>query len=101
MTKSLAIIAAFILAPVAIAQNDTPPPPSGGGMPSSEQIFGFLDADKDGFIARAEAQGPLQKHFDMVDADKDDKISPTELKTAMEAMRPPEPPIGEPEAPVQ
>lgn len=91
MTKLLATIAAFMLSPVAIAQEGSPPSPPGGGMPSPEQIFGFLDADKDGFIARQEAKGPLEQHFDMVDADKDDKISVAELKTAMAAMRPPEP----------
>jgi hypothetical protein len=30
----------------------------------------------------------------MIDTDKDDKISMAELKTAMEAMRPPEPAQG-------
>ena len=101
MPKLSAIIAALMLAPAAIAQQDAPPPPmpSGGGMPSPDQIFGFLDADKDGFIARAEAQGPLVQHFDMVDADKDSKVSVAELKTAMEAMRPPEPPQSETEQP--
>lgn len=101
MPKLFAIIAALMLAPAAMAQQDapTPPMPPAGGMPSPEQIFGFLDTDKDGFIARAEAQGPLATHFDMVDADKDSKISVAELKTAMEAMRPPEPPQNDAEQP--
>jgi Ca2+-binding EF-hand superfamily protein len=54
------------------------------GMPSVEQIFGFLDADQDGFIQQSEAQGPLADNFALIDADKDAKISPAELKTAME-----------------
>ena len=89
MRKSLAILAALVLSPVAMAQ-DAPPPPPAGGVPQPEQIFAFLDADKDGFIAKDEAQGPLVQYFGMIDADKDDKISMVELKTAMEAMRPPE-----------
>ncbi len=102
MKKSLAVFAVLTFTSAAMAQQDSPPPmPPGGGMPSPEQIFGFLDADKDGFIAKSEAQGPLAQHFDHVDADKDAKISLVELKTAMAAMRPPEPPQGEPEAPSQ
>lgn len=101
MTKSLALIAALLLAPAAIAQNDTPPLPHGGGMPSPEQIFGFMDANQDGFIAKDEARGPMVQHFDAIDADKDARVSLAELKTAMEAMRPPEPPMGEPETPAQ
>jgi len=66
-------------------------------MPSPDQIFGFLDADKDGFIAKEEARGPMVQHFEYIDADKDGKISPVELKTAMEAMRPPEPAKGDAE----
>ena len=96
MKKSVAVLAALLLSPVAIAQQDSPPPPQ-GGMPSPDQIFAFLDANKDGFIAKDEAKGPLAQHFDRVDTDKDAKISPEELKTAMAAMRPPEPAEGEPQ----
>ena len=39
----------------------------------------------------------MVQHFEYLDGDKDGKISPDELKTAMAAMRPPEPPQGEPE----
>jgi hypothetical protein len=63
----------------------------GGGMPNAEQIMGYLDANQDGMIAKDEAQGPLAQYFDMVDADKNAKISLEELKTALSAMRPPEP----------
>jgi hypothetical protein len=93
MRKSLAILAALVLSPVAMAQ-DAPPPPPAGGTPQPEQIFAFLDANKDGFIGKDEAQGPLVQYFGMIDTDKDDKISMAELKTAMEAMRPPEPAQG-------
>lgn len=92
MLKSVTIVASLMLAPALLAQQ-APQPPAGpsGGMPSPDQIFGFMDADKDGFIAKDEARGPMVQHFDHIDSDKDGKISPVELKTAMEAMRPPEP----------
>lgn len=69
-----AAAAAFFAAPV-IAQDQ---------MPSVEQIMGFLDADKSGFIEKSEVQGPMVEFFDMIDADKDTKVSATELQTAMD-----------------
>jgi Ca2+-binding EF-hand superfamily protein len=98
MKKSLAILVALTLASTAAAQQGSPPP---GGMPSPEQIFAFMDANKDGFIAKDEAKGPLSQNFDYVDGDKDGKVSPDELKTVMTAMRPPEPPQGETEKPAE
>ncbi|MBL0923579.1 MAG: EF-hand domain-containing protein [Sphingomonadaceae bacterium] len=95
MQKSLTILAGLMLASSATAQNAPPPAPPSGGMPTAEQIFAFMDANKDGFIARDEAKGPMAQHFDHVDGDKDGKISTDELKTAMAAMRPPEPPEGD------
>jgi hypothetical protein len=89
MLKSFAVLSALLLAPAVMAQ-DAPPPPPSGGVPQPEQIFAFLDANKDGFIAKDEAQGPLVQYFANIDTDKDDKISMVELKTAMDAMRPPE-----------
>ena len=100
MKKPLALLAALTFASVAVAQQDSPPSmPHHGGMPSPEQIFGFMDANQDGFIAKDEAKGPMVQHFDAIDADKDAKISLVELTTAREAMRPPEPPQGEAEEP--
>lgn len=102
MSKLLTVIAALTFTSAAIAQEDTPPPaPRGAGMPSPEQIFAFMDGNKDGFIAKDEAKGPMAQHFDHIDGDKDGKISSDELKTAMAAMRPPEPSQGEPEEPAQ
>jgi hypothetical protein len=89
MLKSFAALSALLLSPALMAQDAPPPPPSSGG-PQAEQIFAFLDANKDGFIARDEAQGPVVQYFANIDADKDDKISMDELKAAMAAMRPPE-----------
>ena len=94
MLKTLTALSALLLSPAVMAQDAPPPPPPSGGMPQPEQIFGFLDANKDGFIAKDEAQGPLVQYFANIDADKDDKISLVELKTAMDAMRPPEPAQG-------
>jgi hypothetical protein len=94
MLKSFVAVAALLLSPAVMAQ-DAPPPPPSGGMPQPEQIFAFMDANKDGFIAKEEAQGPMVQYFGNIDADKDDKITLDELKTAMAAMRPPEPAQGE------
>ncbi len=102
MKKSLAILVAVTLASAVTAQQDSPPPMApGGGMPNPEQIFAFMDANKDGFIAKDEAKGPLAQNFDYVDGDKDGKISSDELKTVMAAMRPPEPPPAGPGKPAQ
>ncbi len=101
MQKSLALVAALILAPMAMAQQTPPPMSPSGGMPSPEQIFAFMDANKDGFIAQDEAKGPLAQNFEYVDGDKDGKISPDELKTVMAAMRPPEPSPSGAEKPAQ
>jgi EF-hand domain len=54
------------------------------GMPTVEQIMGFLDADQDGFIQESEAQGPLAENFALIDTDKDGKVSPAELQTALD-----------------
>ena len=94
MLKTFAAVAALVLSPAVLAQ-DAPPPPPSGGMPQPEQIFAFMDANKDGFIAKDEAQGPMVQYFGNIDADKDEKITLDELKTAMAAMRPPEPAQGE------
>ena len=99
MLKTITAASLLLMLSSAVsAQDDTPPPtPRGGGMPSPDQIFALMDANKDGFIAKEEAKGPMAQHFDHLDADKDGKISAIELKTAMSAMRPPEAPQGQPE----
>jgi hypothetical protein len=88
MLKSFAVLSALLLSTAVMAQDAPPPPPSGSG-PQPEQIVAYMDANKDGFIAKDEAQGPLVQYFAVIDVDKDDKISLEELKTAMAAMRPP------------
>ena len=77
MKKTILIsaAAAALLATPAIAQDQ---------MPTVEQIMGFLDANKDGFVDKTEAKGPMVEYFDMMDADKDAKISTTELQAAMD-----------------
>ncbi len=93
MQKSIVAFVFIIAAPAVMAQQDAVPPMSpGGGLPSAEQIVAFMDSDKDGFIAKAEAKGPMVQHFDLIDADKDGRVSGQELKTAMAALPPPEPP---------
>jgi Ca2+-binding EF-hand superfamily protein len=77
----LSAVSLSLVSSAAIAQG---PAESAPPMPSIEQIFAFLDADKDGFIQKTEAQGPMVEHFAMIDGDKDEKVSPAELQTAMD-----------------
>lgn len=82
-----AAAALILISSAAIAQNQPAPPAPQQERPTPEQIFAFLDGDKDGFISREEARGPLADFFDNVDSDQDGKISPAELKTVMDAMQ--------------
>lgn len=67
----------------AFARDERPGSPTNGG-PSIEQIFQFMDADQDGFIAKDEAKGPLADHFDMIDSDENGMISVEEMQVAMD-----------------
>lgn len=78
----ISAVSLMLAAPAAFAQDPAAAPPPAG--PTVEQIFGFLDADSDGFIQQTEAQGPLAEHFAVIDADKDAKVSPAELQGAMD-----------------
>ena len=50
--------------------------------PSIEQVFARLDADASGGISVDEAEGPLQGHFDQIDADGNGEITGGELKAS-------------------
>lgn len=47
--------------------------------PSPEKILSMMDANSDGLIAQAEAQGPLQHHFDTMDINKDGYLNLEEI----------------------
>lgn len=55
--------------------------------PKPEQILKELDKDEDGKISRAEAKGPLKKHFAKIDADEDGYVSLEELNKAPKPKR--------------
>jgi EF hand len=86
MLKSIAA-ALVLVSSGAIAQDQPAPPPQPQEIPTPEKVMEMLDANKDGFIVREEAKGPLVEYFDIVDFDKDGKISHAELKAAMDAMQ--------------
>jgi Ca2+-binding EF-hand superfamily protein len=50
--------------------------------PSIEQVFARLDADASGGISVDEAEGPLEGHFDQIDADGNGEITGAELKAS-------------------
>ena len=57
------------------------------GPPSIEKIFQDLDTDKDEKISLKEAKGPLQKDFSTVDTNEDGFITKEELKKAPKPKR--------------
>ena len=50
--------------------------------PSIKKVFARLDADASGGISVDEAEGPLESHFDQIDADGSGEITGAELKTS-------------------
>lgn len=90
------------LAP-ALAEDATQPPPADDvkqeGKEAKEakfekrgrEMFEKTDADKDGFLSKAEMEASqkarMEEMFTKTDSDKDGKLSPEELKKGREAMR--------------
>lgn len=58
-------------------------------MPAPADIVKTWDKDGDGAVSRAEwlAAGRPAERFDLVDADKDGKVTPAEMEAAIAAMR--------------
>ena len=50
--------------------------------PSIEQVFSLLDTDASGSISLDEAEGPLEGHFDQIDADGNGEITVAEFKAS-------------------
>ena len=50
--------------------------------PSIKQVFARLDANASGGISVDEAKGPLEAHFDQIDADGSGEITGEELKAS-------------------
>ena len=78
-TLSAAILPLVIHAKPDGAQRDGSNPRQ---PPSIKQIFARLDADASGGISVDEAEGPLESHFDQIDADGSGEITGAELKTS-------------------
>lgn len=79
-TLALAALLA-VAATTAAAQAPAPP--------AMAMIFKSWDKDADGAISKAEwtDAGRPADRFDLVDANKDGKVTPAELEAAMAAMR--------------
>ena len=84
-----ATAALLIGAGSAAAQTPAPAPAPGGAMPPAADVIKQWDTNKDGTVSKDEwvAAGRPAERFDMVDANKDGKITAEELATAMAAMR--------------
>ena len=55
-----------------------------------QQAFNFMDANRDGKVSRQEAAGfrGVARHFDQADADKDGFLSRAEFDAAMNHVKP-------------
>jgi len=58
-----------------------------GGPPSIENLFKQMDADKDGKLSKTEIKGPLKDNFDKVDANNDGYLSREEIEKAPKPKR--------------
>src|SRR5688500_17308136 len=57
-----------------------------GGAVLSAHVFERLDANKDGQVARGEAEGETQRLFDRMDTDKDGALLPQEGEAGVRAV---------------
>jgi hypothetical protein len=57
-----------------------------GGAALSAHVFERLDANKDGQVARGEAEGEAQRLFDRMDTDKDGALLPQEGEAGVRAV---------------
>lgn len=60
-------------------------------VPSTDEIFEKMDANKDGKLAADEIEGPLKEKFAMIDVDADGFITKEEMENAPK----PEAPVAE------
>ena len=64
--------------------------PGGGNsrrMPDPDQLLSRMDRNEDGAISKEEAQGQMVQRFDVMDSDKDGKVTEDELRKHLERMR--------------
>lgn len=59
-----------------------------GERPQFADLLAEMDGNKDGKLAKAEVQGPLQDNFSDIDKDGDGFISEAEFKSAPPPQRP-------------
>jgi len=63
--------------------------PGGNGqnMPSIEQLFAHMDANKDGLLSKEEVKGPLANDFSKIDLNEDGFLSKEEIEKAPKPER--------------
>lgn len=78
--RTLVLAAVLSFSAVAVAQAQMPPP---------AELIKRWDTDGDGAVSKAEwtAAGRPAERFDMIDANKDGKVTAAEMEAAMAAMR--------------
>lgn len=58
-----------------------------GGQPNVKQLIAQMDADKDGKLSVSEVKGPLKNDFSKIDTDEDGFLSEKELENAPKPQR--------------
>jgi Ca2+-binding EF-hand superfamily protein len=78
------VSSAFIIAAIVVSScsSSKKTAENTGNVPSTDEIFSQMDANKDGKLSKEEVRGPLQNDFSKIDTDGDGFISKEELNKA-------------------
>lgn len=88
MRRFPSLFSALLLSAVAVqAHAQQQPQPTPEQRQALQARWKAADSNNDGYIDRGEAQamGPIAKHFDELDADKDGKLSVDEMRNSVQS----------------